>query len=302
MENELAVIEQHEQAGATDLRHAMMTLPVEHQDKLLAEYKDRRDNFRAWLKAQLIEGIHFGFPPGCEPESQVIDGVLCYKVWAKGGAKWYPETQWTPKPPLYAAGADFLCDLCGVRPEYKADLQAWQQIGSPPDTFVLACYLWSKGTGELLGEGRGVRKVGTKGGDANNSIKMAEKSAKIDAVINTYGLRDLFTQEEEAPRPPHDNPESDPTAPSAQPRNKRGKTPTTCQISEDQLGHVSAHWKAVNPSPTGNLQEQKQAFKDWARRSAERDFDPGKRENWTVGDFCKCCDALGIDQIGVPQE
>lgn len=34
---------------ASDLRHAMMTLPVEHQNVMLAEYRERRDNFRRWL-------------------------------------------------------------------------------------------------------------------------------------------------------------------------------------------------------------------------------------------------------------
>jgi len=55
--------------------------------------------------------------------------------------------------------------------------------------------LISRTTGELIAEGRGVRKVGEKGMKENASIKMAQKAAKVDAVLNGWGLSDLFTQD-----------------------------------------------------------------------------------------------------------
>src|SRR6478672_710147 len=84
------------ESGPADLRHAMMSLPVEHQATMLAEFKERRDYFREWLLKQLRQGLHYGIPPGCEPKRD-----------AQGNLKDNPE-QWTHKPTLYAAGADFI--------------------------------------------------------------------------------------------------------------------------------------------------------------------------------------------------
>jgi hypothetical protein len=47
----------------------------------------------------------------------------------------------------------------------------------------------------VLGEGRGAGVAGVKRRDGNGAVKIAQKSAKIDAVINTLGLSDLFTQD-----------------------------------------------------------------------------------------------------------
>lgn len=275
------------QPQANDLRHAMMTLPVEQQNVLMTEYKGRRDNFRKWLLSQLVEGVHYGFPPGCEPKSMQKGGQTYYAVWMRGKTEWYPESQWKPKPPLYAAGADFVCDLLGVRAEFKADVDAWQQLGSRPGAFVIACYLYSRSTGDLIGEGRGCRSEGDKKGDANNAIKMAEKSSKVDAVINAYGLRDLFTQEEDARPTPHVNADSDEGAPQEQPRGYRTAGPTPEEIRELVL-----KWQAKNPEPSGDKVKWSINYKLWVCRVTERTFDPTKASNWSHDDYTACMEAL----------
>lgn len=169
--------EQPESRALSDLRHMMMGMPSEQMTVALAEYKDRRTTFRRWLLEQLRQGIHYGYPPGCEP---------------RGKAN--PE-QWTHKPSLYKAGADFMCDLMGVRDEYEADRAAWEQLGSKEGTVVYCCRLVSRKTGELVGEGRGAFVSGNKGMKENAALKMAKKCAKVDAVINSWGLSDLFTQD-----------------------------------------------------------------------------------------------------------
>jgi hypothetical protein len=284
-----------ERPVANDLRHAMMTLPVEHQNVMLAEYKARRDNFRRWLMSQLVEGVHYGFPPGCEPKSKEIDGVTYYAVWMRGGEQWFPSTQWKPKPPLYAAGADFVCDLLGVRAVFAADVAAWQQLGSRPGAFVISCHLFSRANGELIGEGRGCRSEGDKKGDANNAIKMAEKSAKVDAVINSYGLRDLFTQDEIPEREPHDNPEADHDAPAAAPRDKRRDAAATVEA----VKRISAKWKDDNKNVYGDdpngISTWAAEYKKWVMRTCDRVFNPAKPDQWTPGDIGLCERALGIE-------
>lgn len=279
--------EPERQAAPDDMRQAMMTLPVEHQTRLMVEYQARRKNFRDWLLSQLKEGVHFGFPPGCEPKSMVRDGQTFYAVWMRGKTEWYPESQWLPKPPLYAAGADFVCDLLGVRAEFKADMEAWQQLGSKQGTFVIACYLKSRANNELIGEGRGVRAEGDKKGDANNAIKMAEKAAKVDAVINAYGLRDLFTQEEDAKPTPNVNPDADETAPREQPRGYREAGPTPEEIKE-----LVRIWQGKNPEPNGDRAAWSTAYKQWVMKVTDRVFDPSKAANWNQEDYRLCMEAL----------
>ena len=172
-----------------------MLMPSAQMEVALAEYKDRRQTFRRWLLEQLREGIHYGYPPGCEP---------------KGNAK---PAQWTHKPSLYKAGADFMCDLMGVRDEYDADRAAWEQLGSKEGTVVYCCRLISRKTGELVGEGRGAFVSGNKGMKENAALKMAKKCAKVDAVINSWGLSDLFTQDiEDADHQPQRTKPNKPTA------------------------------------------------------------------------------------------
>jgi hypothetical protein len=291
----LAVAEQHSPSPANDLRHAMMTLPVEQQTALLTEYKARRDNFRDWLMSQLIEGTHFGIVPGCEPKKKEINGVTNYGVWNKKKSEfdWHPATQWTPKPSLYAAGADFLCDILGVRDEYETDAVAWQQMGSKPGNAVVKCRLVSRATGELIGESLGAYYHQY---DPNNALKMASKCAKVGAVINAYDLRDLFTQDVDPT--PNINPEADRNAPSEQPRSKRPpKQQVVTDVSQQQLGHVTAQWRATHPDPNGDAGAQRVKFYAWAKATCGRDFDPSKLVAWTLDDYQGCCAALNIPTL-----
>lgn len=255
--------EPDERPVANDLRHAMMTLPVEQQDVMLAEYVVRRDNFRRWLMHQLEEGKHYGVPPGCEPKQT-------------------NPRQWQAQPSLYAAGADLLCDLLTLRAEYKADIDAWQQLGSKPGYVVMICRLYSRANGTLIGEGRGARKEGQKGGDLNNAIKMAQKSAKVDAVLNCYGLRDMFTQDLENLPTPHENPEPNPSAPTAPPR---GGAP----VSRDQCAALYAYWQQKYPT------EGKSEYELWVRGVARRGFAVFKSHEWTPNDYHACCRALNFE-------
>lgn len=240
-----------------DLRHAAMSLPLEQIRGLLDDYMARRTEFRAWLMAQLKLGVHYGVPPGCEPRGNVR-----------------PE-QWVNKPSLYKAGAEFICDLMNVRPKYTADLDGSQQMGElKPDKsgevkryFVYKCELFSRQTGELLGEGTGARQLGAKGGDVNNSVKMAQKNALTAAVLNVYGLSDLFTQDYEPPE--FQNPEQKADAPRAAPRGERVTKKTLDQF----FGRFRAY---LNP------EAQAHDFSIWlADVTARRGIDFTQPSNWT---------------------
>ncbi|TXH51487.1 MAG: hypothetical protein E6Q97_18315 [Desulfurellales bacterium] len=288
MSNELTTTEPmpREMPVLADMRELILGTDSTQIAAGLKEYGDRRKMFRDWLRKQLIEGVHYGTPPGCEPKVNEKGEV---GIWTKGkdgergGYKWYPKEQWTPKPSLYKAGADFVVELMNVRDEYTADMPTWEQLGKPQGTFVMSCRLYSRATGELLGEGRGVRKVGQKGGDENNAIKMAKKSAKVDAVLNCYGLSDLFTQDIEDMPPPgpakHENPAANPTAPSVKPRGER--------VTTENLRQLYTAWRTFHEHD--DTPESKRLFIAWQEPITGIPADVAhKPENWTTGKVSEC--------------
>lgn len=216
-----------------DLRQVSMALPKEQMELALAEYAERRKTFREWLLAQMQPGVHFGVPPGCEPRDN-------------------PDPrQWQHKPSLYKAGADLLVDLMAVRAVYRADLEAWRQLGEPTATYVFVCELVSRATSEVIAEGRGAFKVGEKKMQENAALKMAQKRARIDATINAWGLSDLFTQDlDEDPPPLHANPTHDSRAPRAAPRGNR--------LSAADLSRLINEWKSV-----AGRDDSEEAFRAW---------------------------------------
>lgn len=209
MSDEVATIDSteikvYEAPRPVDLRAGITLLSVQEQKVVLAEYKARRDHFRQWLLSQLVEGTHYGFPPGCEAKYDKAGNVVMYDK-RNGGWKPVNPKQWRPKASLYKAGALYLVDLLKLKAIYESDLDAWKMMGEPKGTLVRTCKLINPKTGEFLGEGTGTYEVNKKGMDSNAAIKMADKTAVVAAVINTLAMSDLFTQdmEERKPGPDH---------------------------------------------------------------------------------------------------
>jgi hypothetical protein len=75
-------------------------------------------------------------------------------------------------------------------------------LGRPAGVICYVCALYTT-RGELVGEGRGAREV-LKEKDINKAIKMAQKSAQIDAVLRTGALSDAFTQDLEDVQEPEE--------------------------------------------------------------------------------------------------
>lgn len=217
-------------SALSDLRSMAMAAPVDLMRQGLAEYEERRRAFRAWLQGQLKSGVHYGYPPGVSQSKQ-------------------DDKKWRSKPSLYKAGAGFVADLMGLRAEFSTDVDTWRMLGEPKETLVRLCRLYSRATGELIGEGTGARKVGDKSMNLNASLKMADKSALVAAVINTYGLSDLYTQDIE------DDP---------QPRREPPATPATSRVvTFGELKELKTRWNELNPQHTKEP-EIFNAFVQWA--------------------------------------
>lgn len=166
----------------------MQLLPVQQQNLALAEYDARRKNFLQWLFSHIVEGIHYGFPPGCEARYDDNGNLV-----GRDGSPVRP-TQWLPKPSLYKSGAQLIVDLLHLQPMYENDLDAWKMMGEPKGVVVRRCTI--SAMGKRLGEGTGAFSVGKKGMDENSAVKMADKRALVAAVFNAVAvIGELFTQD-----------------------------------------------------------------------------------------------------------
>ena len=80
------------------------------------------------------------------------------------------------------------------RATFKKDIETWEMLGSVPGMICYVCHLINR-HGEIMGEGRGARNTRSDNNDPNKTIKMAAKSAMIDAIMRTGALSDAFTQD-----------------------------------------------------------------------------------------------------------
>ena len=101
------------------------------------------------------------------------------------------------KPSLSKPGSEKVLSLFHWRAEFTKDGETHEMLGNPVGVLCYICKLFTIKDNLLVGEGRGARDSKKDNGDINKAIKMAEKSAQIDAVLRTGGLSDLFTQDVE---------------------------------------------------------------------------------------------------------
>src|SRR5205823_12235808 len=106
------------------------------------------------------------------------------------------------KPSLSKAGSEKFLSLFNVHATFRKDDATWEMLGRPAGVICYICELYTK-RGELVGEGRGAREV-LKEKDINKAIKMAQKSAQIDAVLRTGASSDAFTQDLEEVQEPEE--------------------------------------------------------------------------------------------------
>lgn len=104
------------------------------------------------------------------------------------------------KKSLGKAGAEKIASIFNWAAEFVKDDETWEMLGKPAGMLCYICVLTDRKTGKFVGQGRGARDA-KKESDVNKAIKMATKSAHIDAVIRASGLSDIFTQDLEDMNP-----------------------------------------------------------------------------------------------------
>lgn len=129
-------------------------------------------------------------------QEQLKDGVDYYTLRIKGR---------DTKPTLSKAGSEKFLAIFKMTATFQQDQATWTMLGSKEGVLCYTCTLLTR-DGQVVGEGRGARTLAQDQGDINKAVKMAQKSAQIDAILRTGCLSDVFTQDinepDEAPAAP----------------------------------------------------------------------------------------------------
>lgn len=159
-----------------------LDLPVEVFQAGLDRRRVNHEALIRWVRKALVEGTDYGS---------------------------IPTSRGPSKPSLWKPGAEKIGGMLGVNVVFPS-LELYEQAalrGENLDTIILKCHL-TDSFGNVLAEGIGARSISKEKGDVNKAMKMAAKSAHIDATLRLAGLSEVFTQDLEdmvevvAPRAP----------------------------------------------------------------------------------------------------
>jgi hypothetical protein len=99
---------------------------------------------------------------------------------------------------LAKGGSEKIASIYGYTAQFERDDEAMSAF-SIKGLIAFVCDLY-KGEAHV-GQGRGASTLEKNENDPNKTLKMAQKSSFIDAVIRTSGLSDIFTQDLESLAP-----------------------------------------------------------------------------------------------------
>ena len=165
-----------------------MDVPVEGFVQALDRREQNRKALLKWIQGNLKQGVDFG-------RIHVFGKDRCN--FAKEGRPQQCDIahHWS-KPSLWKPGAEKICGMLGLVVRYP-NLGEYEHAvlrGHDLKVILLRCELHTP-SGFIAAEGTGARRIEQDHGDINKSLKMAEKSAHIDATLRVAGLSEIFTQD-----------------------------------------------------------------------------------------------------------
>lgn len=153
--------------------HPVSASPLDLPAEVFRAGLDRRKQNRAalmeWIRSALVEGVDYG------------------RIQTRRGLS---------KPSLWKPGAEKICGMLGVSVHFPT-LHDYEQAalhGVELHHVIIRCEL-TDAAGRVIADGVGARSLKQDGGDINKALKMAEKSAHIDATLRMAGLSEVFTQD-----------------------------------------------------------------------------------------------------------
>lgn len=196
MSNELQVINENTSSVVVAPVNPMDLEPAVFASGLQRR-KANREVLMDWIRSALVENTDYGSIP------------------TKRGPS---------KPSLWKPGAEKICGMLNVTVTFPTlvDYEAAALAGKKLESLIIRCELISPG-GAIIASGVGSRSVEQDYGDLNKALKMACKSAHIDATLRMGGLSEVFTQDLENGLP--DEPPRSPVARPAPPAPQRPAPP-----------------------------------------------------------------------------
>jgi hypothetical protein len=155
-----------------------LDMPIGEFRSGLARRGENRKALIEWVRSALVDGVDFG------------------SITFKGRAS---------KPTLRKPGAEKICGMLGVTAVFPT-LERYEEAalkGVAVNQIILRCHLQLI-DGRVVADGIGARSLDQDGGDMNKALKMAAKSAMIDATLRMAGLSEIFTQDLEDMPPKSD--------------------------------------------------------------------------------------------------
>lgn len=153
--------------------HPVSASPLDLPAEIFRAGLDRRKQNRAalmeWIRSALVESVDYG------------------RIQTKRGLS---------KPSLWKPGAEKICGMLGVSVHFPT-LHDYEQAalhGVELHHVIIRCEL-TDAAGRVIADGVGARSLKQDYGDINKALKMAEKSAHIDATLRMAGLSEVFTQD-----------------------------------------------------------------------------------------------------------
>jgi len=166
-----------------------MDYPVERFSQALVRREDNRKALLKWIQDNLKAGIDFG-------QIHVVGKDKC-RLAQEGCSNECSDPRHWSKPSMFKPGAEKICGMLGLIPRFPniSEYEKSVLAGTEIKMVILKCELHT-GSGFVAAEGTGARRVAQDDkGDINKSLKMAEKSAHIDATLRVAALSELFTQD-----------------------------------------------------------------------------------------------------------
>lgn len=197
-QQEVVVVEQVQRSPLpTGITSPLELAPAEFKRGLQVRVENRKVLVQ-WLKDALVRGsdfgrIHFKSKRDCPK------GPDCTN-----------EAHYT-KDTLFKPGAQKICGMLGLTPIYP-NLARYEEAalnGTPVNSIILRCQIVAA-DGRILAEGVGARSLQQDYGDLNKALKMASKSAHIDATLCLAGLSEIFSHPDQPPPPAGKAEEVDP--------------------------------------------------------------------------------------------
>jgi hypothetical protein len=167
-----------------------LDLPAEVFRAGLDRRKANRGALMEWIRSAMVEGVDYG-------QIHVMGKDKCRL------GKQCTNPAHFSKPSLFKPGAEKICGMLGVTAHFPT-LHDYEQAalhGVQIKNIIIRCEI-RDASGRVVADGVGARTLAQDDGDLNKSLKMAEKSAHIDATLRMAGLSEVFTQDIEDMRAP----------------------------------------------------------------------------------------------------